>query len=80
MPTNGPRPPRRRRRAFLLLPIVPVLALVSAVWLPFVNSDRLWLGLPALFVWTAVWVLLLTPTLVAVEWGFYRRRGAEDPR
>ena len=49
--------------AAYLAPAVPVLALILSVNLPFVNSGGLWFGVPALFVWTAVWVLLLTPAL-----------------
>jgi hypothetical protein len=66
------------RRALVLLPIVPALALLSTVWLPFVNTDSLWWGLPPLFVWTAVWVLLITPTLAVVEWAWWRPRHAGE--
>ncbi|GAB3989859.1 hypothetical protein GCM10029978_116080 [Actinoallomurus acanthiterrae] len=68
---------RRSRRGLLVfLPLVPTLALLSAVWLPFVNTPRLWLGMPRLFVWCSAWVLLITPALAVVEWG---RPHAEDP-
>ncbi|GAA3760936.1 hypothetical protein GCM10022205_56000 [Spinactinospora alkalitolerans] len=54
---------------------VPVAALLSSVWLPFVNTDRLWFGLPALFVWTSVWVLAITPFLALVN---RTHRGADE--
>lgn len=60
-------PPRRRGRLIRLLPVVPAVALLSAVVLPFVNGPHLWFGVPSLFVWTSVWVLLVTPCLFAVE-------------
>ncbi|WP_326770965.1 hypothetical protein OG978_45855 (plasmid) [Streptomyces sp. NBC_01591] len=55
-----------------LLTAVPVVALLSAVWLPFVNGPHLWFGMPSLLVWSVVWVLALTPALAFVE----RRRTA----
>ena len=51
--------------AYLL--IVPVLALVSSVYLPFVNDPGLVLGLPRLFLWTSFWVIAITPLLLVVE-------------
>lgn len=47
--------------------IVVVVALVATVWLPFVNTSSLWLGLPSVMVWTALWVVLITLSLVIVE-------------
>lgn len=47
--------------------IVVVVALVATVWLPFVNTSSLWLGLPSVMVWTAVWVALITASLALVE-------------
>ncbi|EID73339.1 MULTISPECIES: hypothetical protein [Rhodococcus] len=61
-----------QRRWLLLVPVAPVLALVTAVWLPFVNTADLWLGMPRLLVWCSAWVLLLLPALAAVEFGFVR--------
>ncbi|RFC75394.1 hypothetical protein [Streptomyces sp. AcE210] len=46
---------------------VPVVALLAAVWLPFVNGPHLWLGLPSLLVWTVAWVLTLTPGIAYLE-------------
>lgn len=62
-----------RSRAILLLPVVPAIALFLSPWLPFVNTTTLWLGVPALFIWTSVWVLLIPVTLLVVEhrWGRY---------
>ncbi|WP_406282002.1 hypothetical protein [Embleya sp. NBC_00896] len=56
-----------RRGPLVLLPAIPILALLSAVWLPFVNTRSLWLGMPRLFVWCSVWVMLITPTLFVVD-------------
>ncbi|ANS25815.1 hypothetical protein WSS_A08659 [Rhodococcus opacus M213] len=61
-----------QRRWLLLVPVAPVLALVTAVWLPFVNTADLWLGMPRLLVWCSAWVLLLLPALAAVEFGLVR--------
>jgi hypothetical protein len=63
------RPPLTAgQKVLLALPLVPAAALLSSVYLPFVNKPQLWLGLPSLVVWCAVWVLLLTPTLLLVEY------------
>lgn len=47
--------------------VVTVLALVSTVWLPFVNTPVLWFGLPSVMVWTALWVLALSASLGWLE-------------
>jgi hypothetical protein len=47
--------------------IVVVVALVATVWLPFVNTSTLWLGLPSVMVWTATWVVLITASLALIE-------------
>ncbi|QIS18303.1 hypothetical protein [Nocardia terpenica] len=67
---------RRSRDLVLLLPVIPAVALVATPWLPFVNTARLWLGLPAMMVWTSAWVLVIVPALAAVEWG--RTRHCDD--
>jgi hypothetical protein len=54
-------------RIKLILLGVVVVALVATVWLPFVNSSSLWLGLPSIMVWTAAWVLGLTLVLALIE-------------
>ncbi len=59
---------------FVLL--IPVIALVATVWLPFVNTATLWLGLPSVMVWTAVWVVLICPALCLLE--FSPRQRAAD--
>ncbi|GAA1686827.1 hypothetical protein [Fodinicola feengrottensis] len=51
-------------RPYYLIPAVPALALVLMPVLPFLNSTGLWLGLPRLLVWGAVWVALLTPAML----------------
>ena len=55
------------RRSLRLLPLVPAVALLSSVYLPFVNQTGLWFGLPSLAVWCAFWVLVMTPVLLLVE-------------
>ncbi len=50
-----------------LLLILPVVALLGSVYLPFVNSPGLVLGLPRLFLWTSAWVIAITPLLLLVE-------------
>lgn len=64
-----------RPRWALALPLVPAVALVSSVFLPFVNSSDLWWGVPSLFVWTSIWVLLITPALLTVH---ALRRSTQD--
>lgn len=54
-------------RVKLILLGVVVVALVATVWLPFVNTASLWLGLPSIMVWTAAWVLGLTLVLALIE-------------
>ena len=59
--------PSSVRRSLRLLPLVPAVALLASVYLPFVNQAELWFGLPSLAVWCAVWVLAMTPVLLIVE-------------
>ena len=53
--------------------LVPVVALIATVWLPFVNTSTLWLGLPSVMVWTAVLVLAITPSLALLEFSRSQR-------
>jgi hypothetical protein len=62
-------------RAPVAVVLVPVVALLLTVWLPFVNRPALWLGLPSVMVWTVAWVLLLSAALAWVEFG---RRHPDD--
>ncbi|TWP33801.1 hypothetical protein [Leekyejoonella antrihumi] len=63
-----------RSRAVCILPVIPAVALLLAPWLAFVNTATLWLGVPALFIWTSIWVLLIPVTLLTVErrWSRFR--------
>ena len=54
-------------RARYLVVAVPVVALLATVWLPFVNTSTLWLGMPSVMVWTVGWVLAITPALALLE-------------
>jgi hypothetical protein len=54
-------------RVKLTLLGVVVVALVATVWLPFVNTSSLWLGLPSIMIWTAAWVLGITVALALIE-------------
>ncbi|WP_405844802.1 hypothetical protein [Streptomyces sp. NBC_01518] len=60
-------------RPYHLIPAVPALALVLMPFLPFVNTDGLWFGLPRMLVWGAAWCVLCTPALLLTE----RLMGAE---
>jgi hypothetical protein len=61
-----------------LIIAVPVVALVATVWLPFVNTATLWFGLPSVMVWTAVWVLAITPALALLEFSRNQREQDRD--
>ncbi|MFI6173864.1 hypothetical protein ACIBCN_44335 [Nocardia sp. NPDC051052] len=65
------------RNALVLLPLIPTVALVATPWLPFVNTTRLWFGLPAMLVWTTLWALAIVPALAAIEWRRVRRTDEE---
>lgn len=69
--TGAVAPTTSRSRGVLVLPVIPAIALFLSPWLPFVNTTTLWLGVPALFIWTSVWVLLIPAALLTVEraWG-----------
>jgi hypothetical protein len=54
-------------RLYYLPPMIPALALFLMPFLPFVNCDALWLGLPRMVVWGGVWCVLLTPALYLSE-------------
>lgn len=47
-----------------LVIFLPVLALLSTGWLPFVNDAALWFGIPSVVVWVGVWCVLTTPLLM----------------
>ncbi|HEX4705936.1 MAG TPA: hypothetical protein VH352_27710 [Pseudonocardiaceae bacterium] len=63
-------------RPYHLFPIVPVLAMVLMPFLPFVNTDALWLGLPRMMVWGGGWCVLLSASLLLAE----RMMGREVPK
>jgi len=50
-------------RALLLL---PVIALVSTPFLPFVNTPEPWFGLPSVVVWVCGWCVLTSAILAFV--------------
>lgn len=54
-------------RRYHAIPLVPALALVLMPFLPFVNTDALWLGLPRMMVWGGAWCVLLTVALLTAE-------------
>ena len=62
-------------RLYHVIPVVPALALVLMPFLPFVNTDSLWLGLPRMMVWGGAWCVVLTLTLLAAESLMGRREG-----
>lgn len=77
----------RRGRGFWVCAavlVVIVIALMSTVFLPFVNTATLWFGLPSVAVWTVAWVLAIVPALAGLEFsGRYdeldaRREGFAD--
>jgi hypothetical protein len=60
-------------RAYHWIPVLPALALIVMPFLPFVNSDGLWLGLPRMLVWGAFWCIMVTPALLISERMMARR-------
>ena len=60
-------------RPQLFIVVIPVIALVATVWLPFVNTSTLWFGLPSVMVWTALWVVAITPALCLLEFSPQQR-------
>ena len=58
---------RRGLWPYVVALAIIVGALMSTVFLPFVNTSTLWFGLPSIAVWTIVWVLAIVPTLAALE-------------
>lgn len=67
---------RRRLWPYVVVLVIIAAALMSTVFLPFVNTSTLWLGLPSVAVWTIGWVLAIVPTLAALE--FSGRYDEED--
>lgn len=65
-------------RAPMIAVIVAILGLLSTVWLPFVNTPALWLGIPSVMLWTILWVLALSAALAWVEFGTHHRDDDED--
>lgn len=65
-------------RPSLIVVAIPVVALLATVWLPFVNTSTLWLGLPSVMVWTAGWVLAITPALALLEFSADQREADKD--
>ncbi|PJN35870.1 hypothetical protein CG747_36745 [Streptomyces sp. CB02959] len=65
-----------RVAVFLLL--VPVAALLSTAWLPFVNAPHVWLGMPSILTWSVGWVVALTPALGYVEYQRARVEGRSE--
>lgn len=63
----------KRVRPEALVVLVPVVALVATVWLPFVNTATLWFGLPSVMVWSGFWVIAITPALALSEFGARQR-------
>ena len=73
---------RRGLWPYVVALVIIVSALMSTVFLPFVNTSTLWLGLPSVAVWTIAWVLAIVPTLAAIEFsGRYDETdtGQEEP-
>ncbi|TCO62778.1 hypothetical protein [Actinocrispum wychmicini] len=68
----------KRLWPYVTVLVIIAVALMSTVFLPFVNTSTLWFGLPSVAVWTIVWVLAIVPTLAALE--FSGRYDEEDAR
>jgi hypothetical protein len=61
--------PGRSVWPYLIPLLIIVVALLGTVWFPFVNRSTLWFGLPSVGVWSVLWVLLIAPALMLVEYG-----------
>jgi len=60
--------PGRSVWPYLIPLLIIVVALLGTVWFPFVNRSTLWFGLPSIGVWSVLWVLLIAPALMLVEY------------
>jgi predicted MFS family arabinose efflux permease len=58
---------RRSLWPYAIVLVIIVVALMSTVFLPFVNTSTLWFGLPSVAVWSVAWVLAIVPTLATLE-------------
>jgi len=65
-------------RPYHLIPAVPAIALALMPFLPFVNTDGLWFGLPRMLVWGAAWCVLCTPALLLTERLMTRETAVEN--
>lgn len=70
--------PETAFKPVVLVLVIPVLALLSSVLLPFVNTPTRWLGVPAIFVWASAWVIAITPLLLLVERALHPRGSDEE--
>ena len=78
---SSPDPARGRRGLwpYVTVLVIITVALMSTVFLPFVNTSTLWLGLPSVAVWSIGWVLAIVPVLAALEFsGRYDEPDARD--
>lgn len=61
----------------LSIAAIPVIAFFATPFLPFVNTDALWLGMPSVLVWSAICVLLTVAAMNVVEISYRRSGGIE---
>lgn len=68
------------KKLFVGLLALPVIALLTTVFLPFVNTPTIWFGLPSVMVWSVVWVFLITAGLALLEFGTRHPEDQEEAR
>ncbi|MGP3775381.1 hypothetical protein ACTWJ8_31630 [Streptomyces sp. SDT5-1] len=65
-------------RPYHLIPVIPALALLLMPFLPFVNTNGLWFGLPRMMTWGIVWCLACCPALLITERLMHRDEEQRD--
>lgn len=68
-------PPRLASPKRLAIAAVPVAGFLCTPVLPFVNAPHLWLGIPSVLMWTALWVVGTVVAMQIVEASYLRDGG-----
>ncbi|GAB2671177.1 hypothetical protein GCM10027169_36250 [Gordonia jinhuaensis] len=69
-------PPQLASPARIAIAGVPVIAFLLTPFLPFVNTDSFWFGVPSVIAWSVVCVLVTVLAMNVVEWSYQRAGGS----